>query len=437
MNLPKQFLPFFRESNADISLNTVVGDGGVMANRSEEKDYIKPLPPEIHSLREGRKKRVLDAISMNKEPDRVPVISNGLNFFPAHYAGISCEEYMHSYKSMLMATKKFIDDFPFDMHFTNNMLCIGNMVKLAQFDLLHLPGQKLPPNVGYQFNEVERLRSNEYDEFLEHGIDFLADTLAPRIAPGIFRRKGLDHIKIITLIVLEFMKYGKLLLDVTKYMRKKGQWTQFGSSAYPPYDILCFAFRTLPSISRDLLNNKKQEQIIEICERMTPWLISLAKKLGKISGDPGVWFTAERAFSLSPRQFERFYWPTFKEMIIKFVKSGLIPYLTIEGDATHLVPFLLELPKNIARRCVFNCDNSDIFEVNRILDGHMCILGNVPLSTLCVGSPKDVEKYCEKLFEKLKPGGGYMLSGALGIPDEAQPKNLLTMINYAQKYGNY
>jgi uroporphyrinogen-III decarboxylase len=122
-------------------------------------------------------------------------------------------------------------------------------------------------------------------------------------------------------------------------------------------------------------------------------------------------------------------------MIYAFVKEGLIPFLTWESDVTHLIPFLTELPRSVARRCVFNCDTSDIFQAKKLLDGHMCIAGNIPLSTMCVGTPHDVEKYCAKLFEVLKPGGGYLLNPALGIPDEAKPENVHAMIQYARKYG--
>ena len=67
----------------------------------------------------------------------------------------------------------------------------------------------------------------------------------------------------------------------------------------------------------------------------------------------------------------------------------------------------------------------------------MSIAGNIPLSTMCVGMPHDVEKYCATLFDELKPGGGYMLGPSLGIPDEAKPENVRAMIRYAQKYGKY
>ena len=47
-----------------------------------------------------KERRVLDAITMRREPDRVPVTTGGLNFFPAKYTGVTCAEYMYDFKKM-------------------------------------------------------------------------------------------------------------------------------------------------------------------------------------------------------------------------------------------------------------------------------------------------------------------------------------------------
>lgn len=56
---------------------------------------------------------------------------------------------------------------------------------------------------------------------------------------------------------------------------------------------------------------------------------------------------------------------------------------------------------------------------------------------MCVGTPQDVKNACEKLFAGLKGNGWYILNPALGNPDQAKPKNIHAMINYAKKYGPY
>jgi uroporphyrinogen-III decarboxylase len=124
-------------------------------------------------------------------------------------------------------------------------------------------------------------------------------------------------------------------------------------------------------------------------------------------------------------------------LILDYVAQGKYVMLLFEENVTHLTEFLLDLPKDVAKKCLYVCDTSDIFEVDRILDGYMSIAGNVPPSLFCVGSPNEIEKYCEKLFEHFKERAQYMLGPSLGIPDEAKPENVHAIIDYAHKYGQY
>lgn len=388
------------------------------------------------NIYEEKERRVLDAIFMRKEPDRIPVSTGGLNFFPAKYAGITCAEYMFDPEKMTAAFLKTNDDFDFDLTFPSSIFNFGRWFTAAQLNLIKIPGRDLTVNSGYQYNEYERLKTEEFGEFLEGGIDFLVDTLVPRISP-IFQMKRYRRPAYIGRVLLEALKWVQTNIDVLCQLRARGHYNLMTGIAFPPFDIMSLVFRDLKSITRDMMKKDRRIQFIELCERLEPHITPLLTALPKLFGQVGTFFPSERAFSLSPKQFEQFYWPTLKKMIISFVKGGIIPFLVWESDVTHLVHFLHELPTNISRRCCLMVDQSDIFEVNRILDGHMAIQGNVPLSTMCVGSPKDVEKYCEKMFAELKPGGGFLNCAALGIPDEAKPENVHALINYTKKYGKY
>ncbi len=383
-----------------------------------------------------RARRVMDAITMRREPDRVPVAVGGLNFFAAKYAGITCSEYMYDYKKMKYALMKMHEDFDFDLTFPSFMLALGRVMTAAQVNLINIPGRDISVNSSYQYNEFERLKQEEYGEFLDRGMDFLMDTIAPRVS-GIFQMSRLKRARYLGRVVYEAMKYVSMAEDVIVDLKAKGQYSLMTGAAVPPFDMMSFVFRELHGVTRDMMKKSVRPQLVELTNRIEPWLTPLLSALPQLNGSSGIWFVSERAFSLSPRQFEQYYWPTLKKMILSFVKAGDIPFLVWESDVTHLVHFLKELPTKISRRCVFMCDTSDIFEVNRILDGHMCIIGNVPLSTMCVGTPKDVEKYCDKMFAELKPGGGFMNCSALGIPDEAKPENVHALINYTHKHGVY
>lgn len=426
-------LPLFRKRGLLNPLMALAQSGGKILKRMKPRQVRERLKNE--EKYKARERRVLDAIFMKHEPDRVPAIGNGVNFFPAKYAGMTCAEYMYDFKKMKIAMRK-MDDFDLDMHFNYNILAFGKLADRTGQNLLKLPGHHIDKDSGYQYNEINRLKAEEYERFVSEGMQFLVEEIAPRCGT-VFAKKGVDRLKTETLVMLETMKFGAFLLQSSALMQAMGHYNIFGTFGMPPFDIMSFVFRDIHNLSRDMMKRQYREKIREICERMNKWLFALYTTLPKVTGQPGVWFVIERAFSLSPRQFEQFYWPTLKKLIIGMVEEGLIPFLTMESDVTHLVHFLREIPPRIARRCVFNCDTTDIFEANRILDGHMCIAGNIPLSTMCVGTPNDVEKYCERLFAELKPGGGFLLSPALGIPDEGRPENVQAYIKYAQKYGKY
>jgi uroporphyrinogen-III decarboxylase len=56
---------------------------------------------------------------------------------------------------------------------------------------------------------------------------------------------------------------------------------------------------------------------------------------------------------------------------------------------------------------------------------------------LCVGSPGDVVTYCKKLIDVVGKGGGFILDGAIGIPDDARPENVKAMADTTREYGVY
>jgi uroporphyrinogen-III decarboxylase len=66
----------------------------------------------------------------------------------------------------------------------------------------------------------------------------------------------------------------------------------------------------------------------------------------------------------------------------------------------------------------------------------MCIMGNVPPSTLQTGTVKDVEDYCKMLIDIVGKDGGLIVCPR-STPDEAKPENLKAMVDFTRKYGVY
>ena len=66
-----------------------------------------------------------------------------------------------------------------------------------------------------------------------------------------------------------------------------------------------------------------------------------------------------------------------------------------------------------------------------------CLMGNVPITMLQIGSTQDVEDYCKKLIKEVGKGGGFILRCSTDYTQEAKPENVKTMIDSVKKYGQY
>ena len=136
---------------------------------------------------------------------------------------------------------------------------------------------------------------------------------------------------------------------------------------------------------------------------------------------------------MSAKHFERFYWPTFKKLVMALIERGATPCIFFEGSFTSRLEYLLDFPKG---KMLARLDTTDIFKAKEILKAHICIQGNVPSTLLQVGSVQEVKDYCKKLIDVVGKGGGFILSPRSST-DEVKPENLKAMIDFTQEYGVY
>jgi uroporphyrinogen-III decarboxylase len=180
---------------------------------------------------------------------------------------------------------------------------------------------------------------------------------------------------------------------------------------------------------------RQPEKLMAACERLLPQRIAGgAAALKSPRGNPKrVFMPLHRGAEsfMSRKQFETFYWPHLKQVMLELVKLGLVPMPFFEGRFDSRLEYLLELPKG---SIVCHFEHTDMIRAKEILGDHLCIMGNVPSPLLQVASPSEVEDYCRNLIEKCGKGGGFILTSGSSI-DEAKPKNIKAMVDSAKKYG--
>jgi hypothetical protein len=117
----------------------------------------------------GKEKRIMDAIRL-KVPDRVPVVCS-LGYFVAKYAGIPTSAAYYDFPAWLAAYRQTIPDFPADLIFVQGFTP-GRALEILNPHQMRWPGFGVDPRHGHQSIEVENMKADEYDAFLQDPSDY-------------------------------------------------------------------------------------------------------------------------------------------------------------------------------------------------------------------------------------------------------------------------
>ena len=403
-----------------------------------------------------RTKRVEDAVQL-KVPDRVPFLPF-FSFFPAKYAGISFEEAMYDYDKLAEVSKKAIIDFQPDMYLNPyGLISVGPTLEALDYKQLKWPGHGVDPNLTYQFVEGEYMKVEEYDAFLFDPSGFMIRTIFPRICGVLEPFKLLPsipsayYLRIVPRVAVlgipevaaafeRLLKAGaeaqRMMSEARSFveeMEELGFPTQFGSTGYAPFDYIGDFLRGTRGIMLDMYRNP--DKLLEAIEKVLPIMIE-GGVAAKRAGIPRVFIPLHKGAHgfMSLEQFNTFYWPTLHKLMLALIDEGLTPCPLFEGDYTDRLEIIKDIPKG---KAIYSFEHTDIFKAKEVLGDRVCIRGNVPASLLCTGTPQEVRDYCKKLIDVVGRGGGFIMDGAIGIPDEAKPENVKAMADFTREYGVY
>lgn len=417
---------------------------------------VKFDSPETEQLYKERTTRFIKAIKL-EEPDRVPVLLPS-GVFPAYYAGYDLGTIMYDYDKLKESYLKFINEFEMDSFTGPGLVLPGKVFEITGHRLHKWPGHGLPASASiYQYVEQEYVKADEYDAFLENPSDFWMRVFLPRIvgafepfrklAPfsgmmgipiGYYASLGNPDVEAAFKTMIEAgketLKWLKVVAEVNRASLAAG-FPNFrsGSMSGAPYDMIADVLRGTQGAIMDIY--RQPEKLHETMEKLTPMAIRSAVAMSDASGCPLCFMPLHKGNEtfMSPKQFETFYWPTFRKVLVGLIDEGLVPYPFAEGRYEARLEVIRDLPRG---SIIWSFEDIDMARAKAVLGDSACIAGNVPSSLLHTGKPRDVKEYCRKLIEVCAPGGGYILTGAAGM-NEGNPDNLRVIMEAAKEYGVY
>lgn len=400
---------------------------------------------------------IKDAVQMKNTPARVPIApSEGT--FPLNYNDTSWKEAMRNPEALGKAYLKFAEDFDPDFTSDGRGVIPAGMLETLDVRLIQWAGHGVDDNSEYQYVEKEFMTADDYQDLIDDPSYWFLSVYFPKIFGTLVSFRNfpitppVHEIPMLAGFTMPFadpamaealkklMKAGSVIREwfaalapTSSKLRGSGYPGMIGGFSKAPFDAIGDTLRGTREIMMDMF--RRPELVIEACERLTPIMIKYGIKNCDMTGVPQCFIPLHKGADgfMSQEQFEMFYWPTLRKLIIGLVDAGVVPILFAEGGYNSRLDTIVDLPKG---RCIWYFDRSDMRRVKETIGQVACIMGNVPLDLLYAGTPDEVRTYTKELLETAASDGGYIFAAGAGLQG-AKAENIKAMIDYVKKHGVY
>ncbi len=417
---------------------------------------VKFESAEAKKKHDARVDRIIKAIKLEELPDRVP-IDIAAGSFPAYYAGYDLKTVMYDAEKMRESFMKFARDFQTDT-MPMAMVSSARVLEYTQSYTMKWPGGGLPDDAAlFQFVEKEYMQENEYDEYFRNPADYILRKFLPR-TQGVFapfsKLGPLDSFmgvgqQLISLVASPEFKqmaenllkaheasvaWGKVIGECIQACREMGYPATGGGGGLAPFDTVADMLRGTHGSVVDMFRHP--QQILELCEQILPITLRTAIEGNEDAECPLLFIPMHKGDDvfMSDKQFEKFYWPTYRRMLIGLIEEGYVPQPVVDGTYNRRLEYIKDLPKS---GVVWVFEKTDMALAKKALGGIACICGNVRGAMMATHTPDSIARYCRELIDTCAPGGGYILSLGSSIAGPINPDNVRAIIETGEKYGVY
>jgi hypothetical protein len=429
----------------------------LLSPKDPEGKDLKFQSPQAGANYKASITRIKDAIQLKKTPDRVPVTILP-SMFPFTYAGMTVQEAMYDYDKCAAGFKRFILDFKPDMHIGAAAPGPGKFYEILDYKLYAWPGHGVAPTSSYQCHEGEYMKAEEYDLLMTDPSFFFRNFYLPRVFGALEGFKMLPPLTgILEMygVAFNFIPYALPPVQATyKALFEAGaealKWAmamggsngELASLGFPnilggftkaPFDVIGDTLRGTKGIMIDMY--RQPDKLIKTMEALTPIMIGMGLGAAQQTGNPQIFMPLHKGADgfLSDEQFKKFYWPTFKQVMVGLIEGGCIPFPALEGHWGSRLKVIQDIPKG---KTMWMVDQTDMAKAKETLGKNACLIGNVSSAMLNLGAPQQVKDYCKKLIDTVGKGGGFIMSNGAFF-DEAKPENVKAMVDFTKEYGVY
>lgn len=372
---------------------------------------------------------------METKPKRIPHFGN-LFTWKIHDAGYSLREALTDYETMEKVLEHTFETYPMDACYETGW---RNPIQVT--DSLGSMGYAINDEKNtIQLNDQPLMEGEEYEDLIRNPKKFLWETILPRKYAGLRNDQNAGAFRETLKKYNEFQGFLKkssqrmgLVYGIPDFVDQDSAFDYWGNG----YELLFCLLRGIKGLARDI--KRDEQRVVAAIEALDETFVlpRLKRALTKPRG------TKEEVCVdvnpvllghaiLSPKHFEKFYWPHLKRIGDYALREDKLIYFFIESDSRRFWDFFAELPRG---HVAMHVELDDIFEMKKRLP-QLCMAGGMKIDLLADGTPGECVDYAKKLIDELGRDGGYIFSEnkMLTFKRDCRAENLKAVSEFVQTY---
>ncbi|MCL2826667.1 MAG: hypothetical protein FWD72_04600 [Eggerthellaceae bacterium] len=401
------------------------------------------------------KKARLDATIALTEPDRVPFSPKVGHFYCEGY-GVHIYEAMKDLRTVFPGVLQFLKDYDPDLVWSATTYSIDALDALGSLSLRRPgPGFGIPLDASFQFIDQTNMLDDEFDEFLRDPTHFTLTKLLPRrysnLQPfsklffgDLYERSTIQNLSVFAQDDVRKALYamvrageaaskmGADTAEIGRIIAEEG-YPAIGASFYTPFDIYADFVRGLIQATMDVI--ERPEATLEVVNRIADLYIDHNIAAAAARGDKYAFMPLHAGVDefMSVANYEKFYWPGLKRIMMALIDHGITPYVFCEGKYNTRLEVLSDVPKG---KVVYLFEEVDEKRTKDVLGKVACIGGNLPSALLAFGTKQQVIDETKRLIDIFAPGGGFIMDCSITL-DNATHENMRAWQETTLEYGVY
>jgi uroporphyrinogen-III decarboxylase len=405
-----------------------------------------------------RMNRLFTAYALQK-PDRIPVLMPAGHFL-ARLGGVTRQELTENpdkeIELLELAAREFQPDGLTGLvNHPGYALALGDRMTVW-------PGHGLDAEGGFQFVESEFMKPEDYDAFIEDTSDWSIRKYWPR---AFSKLEGLAELPPLGMTAFGTYSWFNLGLALTsprvnaafqalaeaareqlasdaKIREGVGRMQALGVPAIPipplapiveaPFDFMSDTLRGMRGIMLDIL--RRPDKLLAAQERVLKFQLEFVVDYTNVTGLKTVFIPLHRGSDgfMSIDQFERFYWPQLKALIVGLADRDILPLVFYEGVWDNRLGHLATLPR---AKSLGWFQFSDIVKVKETVGDTMAIIGGMRNSILQAGTPEQVRAETRRVCEIAGEGGGFVMCPSIGEMEGCDPDLVKVWVDSTKEFA--